>query len=37
MKNIYFCNESYSMINGWIEGSLIMANDVFKKIVKNNK
>lgn len=37
MKNIYFSNESYSLRQGWIEGSLKMINDVYKKIVKNNK
>jgi monoamine oxidase len=34
IKNVYFVNESYSLDQGWIEGSLEMANDVFQKINK---
>jgi monoamine oxidase len=32
IKNVYFINESYSLEQGWIEGSLEMANNVFQKI-----
>lgn len=31
-KNLYFCNEAYSLHQGWIEGALEMALDVSKKI-----
>lgn len=32
IKNLYICNEGISKKQGWIEGSLLVANDLIKKI-----
>jgi len=32
-KNLYFCNEAYSLHQGWMEGALQMGLDVSKKLI----
>tara|TARA_B100001287_G_scaffold273441_1_gene276878 strand:- start:53 stop:1288 length:1236 start_codon:yes stop_codon:yes gene_type:complete len=36
-KQIYLCNEAYSKHQCWVEGSLLMANDLLKKINSKKK